>query len=174
MPAAHAAWLSAELDLHGIRYETLPTPQRAVAVQAFRATEVTVGSKIEEAHVRVEVQGGWREETRDLPAGSLFVPIAQPKSRLVMSLLEPEAPDSYVSWGRFNAAFEQKEYMEDYVAEAVAREMLANDPALEREFRRRLSEDAAFAASPGARLDFFYQRHPSWDERYRLYPVYRR
>lgn len=174
VPAAHAAWLSAELDLHGIRYETLPTPQRAVAVQAFRATEVAVGSKIEEAHVRVEVQGGWREETRDLPAGSLFVPIAQPKSRLVMSLLEPEAPDSYVSWGRFNAAFEQKEYMEDYVAEAVAREMLANDPELEREFRRRLGEDAAFAASPGARLDFFYQRHPSWDERYRLYPVYRR
>jgi hypothetical protein len=79
-----------------------------------------------------------------------------------------------VSWGRFNAAWEQKEYMEDYVTESVAREMLARDPALAAEFARRLREDAEFAASPRARLDFFYQRHPSWDDRYRLYPVYRR
>ena len=42
------------------------------------------------------------------------------------------------------------------------------------EFERRLREDAAFAGSPGARLEFFYRRHPSWDERYGLYPVYRR
>jgi hypothetical protein len=174
VPAAYAGWLAGELDLHGIRYEELSAPQHALAVQSFLVSDVKVGSTIEEGHVRLEVEGGWREETRDLPAGSLFVPIAQPKSRLVMSLLEPEAPDSYVAWGRFNAAFEQKEYMEDYVVEAVAREMLASDPALAREFQRRLAEDPAFAASPRARLDFFYQRHPSWDDRYRVYPVYRR
>ena len=32
---------------------------------------------------------------------------------------------------------------------------------------------AEFAADPQARLDFFYRRHPSWDERRDLYPVYR-
>jgi len=52
-------------------------------------------------------------EERTISHGSLFVPIAQPKARLVMSLLEPRAPDSFVSWGYFNAHFEQKEYMED-------------------------------------------------------------
>jgi hypothetical protein len=91
-----------------------------------------------------------------------------------MSMLEPEAPDSLVSWGFFDNAFEQKEYMEDYVTEAVAREMLARDPALEAEFERRLQEDQAFAADPKARLDFFYRRHPAWDDRYMVYPVYRR
>jgi hypothetical protein len=135
---------------------------------------VQVGSKIEEGNVRVTVTGAWADDTRDVPAGSLFVPIAQPEARLVMSLLEPLAPDSYVSWGRFNTAWEQKEYMENYVTESVAREMLARDPVLAAEFARRLREDAEFAASPRARLDFFYQRHPSWDDRYRLYPVYRR
>jgi hypothetical protein len=174
VPAAHAEWVARELDLHGIRHETLQEPQPRLAVQTFRAADVQVGTKIEEGAVRVSVTGAWADETRDVPAGSLFVPIAQPKARLVMSLLEPAAPDSYVSWGRFNAAWEQKEYMEDYVTEAVAREMLAGDPALAAEFTRRLREDVAFAASPRARLDFFYQRHPSWDERYRLYPVYRR
>ena len=174
VPAAHAAWVARELDLHGIRYETLKEPQPRLAVQTFRAADVQLGSKIEEGSVHVTVTGAWAGDTRDVPAGSLFVPIAQPKALLVMSLLEPQAPDSYVSWGRFNAAWEQKEYMEAYVTEAVAREMLAGDPALAAEFERRLREDAAFAASPRARLDFFYQRHPSWDDRYRLYPVYRR
>ena len=61
----------------------------------------------------------------------------------------------------------------DYVAEAVARDMLAGDPALRAEFEARLREDPAFATDPGARLDFFRRRHPSWDERYNLYPVYR-
>jgi hypothetical protein len=122
----------------------------------------------------VTVHGDWRADTRDVPAGSLFVPIAQPNARLLMSLLEPEAPDSYVSWGFFDTAFEQKEYMEDYVTEAVARDMLAKNPELKAEFERRLREDAAFAADSKARLDFFHRRHPSWDDRYDLYPVYRR
>ena len=49
----------------------------------------------------------------------------------------------------------------------------ARGPRLAQEFERRLHEDAAFAGSPAARLEFFHRRHPSWDERYGLYPVYR-
>jgi hypothetical protein len=119
------------------------------------------------------LEGEWKPERRTLPAGSLFVPIAQPRSRLAMSLLEPRAPDSLAAWGEFNIAFEQREYMEAYVAEDVAREALAADPALAAEFRKRVESDAEFAGSPKARLDFFYQRHPSWDREYRLYPVLR-
>lgn len=63
--------------------------------------------------------------------------------------------------------------MEDYVAEMVAREMLAADPALKAEFERRLVSDPGFAADPSARLDFFYRRHESFDERLDLYPVMR-
>jgi hypothetical protein len=91
----------------------------------------------------------------------------------LVELLEPQAPDSLAAWGFFNTAFESKEYMESYVAEQVAREMLAKDPALAAEFTRKLAQDAAFAADPQARLDFFYHRSPSWDERLNLYPVYR-
>jgi hypothetical protein len=90
-----------------------------------------------------------------------------------MTLLEPQDPDSFVRWGFFNAAFERKEYMEAYVAEDVAEQMLKSDPAVRREFDKRLSEDAEFARNPAARLDFFYRRHSSWDDRYNLYPVYR-
>ena len=39
-------------------------------------------------------------------SGSLFVPIAQPHARLAMHLLEPLAPDSFVTWGFFDVAFD--------------------------------------------------------------------
>ena len=47
--------------------------------------------------------------------------------KLLMNLLEPIAPDSLMSWGYFNAYLEQKEYMEAYVAEELATQML-KDP----------------------------------------------
>ena len=89
-----------------------------------------------------------------------------------MALLEPQAPDALVAWGEFNNYFERKEYMEDYVAEEVARDML-KDPKVKAEFERRLKDDAAFAGDPQARLEFFARRHSSWDTQYRRYPVMR-
>ena len=171
VPAAEAAWVAAVLKTHGVEYRLLGKPWQGDA-QVFRTTKSSFGSASVETHQRLTVEGDWTRESRATPAGALFVPIAQPRARLVMALLEPKAPDSLLAWGRFNNAFERKEYMEDYVAEAVAREML-RDPAVKAEFERRLREDTAFAQSPAARLEFFYRRHPSWDERYQLYPVLR-
>lgn len=99
--------------------------------------------------------------------------VAQAKSRLIMALLEPQAPDSLAAWGFFNACFEQKEHMEPYVAEQIARQMLAAEPQLQEEFARKLADDPAFAVNPVARLEFFLRRHASWDARYNLYPVLR-
>jgi len=171
VPAAEAAWVAAVLKTHGVEYRLLGKAWQGDA-QVFRATKSSFGSASVETHQRLTVEGDWTRESRATPAGALFVPIAQPRARLVMALLEPKALDSLLAWGRFNNAFERKEYMEDYVAEAVAREML-RDPAVKAEFERRLREDTAFAQSPAARLEFFYRRHPSWDERYQLYPVLR-
>ena len=123
--------------------------------------------------MRATLVGSWSRETHNIPAGALFVPIAQPLARLIMALLEPAAPDSLAAWGFFNACFEQKEHMEPYVAEQIAREMLAKHPHLHTEFMSRLAHDPAFAADPTARLDFFLSRHSSWDDRFNLYPVFR-
>ncbi|MFO1407656.1 MAG: M14 family metallopeptidase [Steroidobacteraceae bacterium] len=174
VPPAWASLVADRLAAHGLRYEVLRDAQPDAPVEAFRATRTTWATESFEGRVPLAVVGRWRPETRGVPAGALFVPIDQPGARLVMSLLEPEAPDSLVSWGYFDAAFEQKEHMENYVIESVAREMLASDPQVRQEFERRLRDDPAFAADPTARLDWFYSRHPSWDDRYDLYPVYRR
>ncbi len=172
VPAAHAAWVAARLAVHGIRFSRLETAPGKLDVGVFRASKASFGAQSVEGHQRVALEGSWSVEHRDIGAGALLVPIDQPRARLVMSLLEPQAPDSLAAWGEFNNAFEQKEYMEAYVAEDVAREQL-KDPAVKAAFDRRLREDAAFAASPSARLEFFARRHPSWDERFMLYPVVR-
>ncbi len=173
VPAAHAAWVGAKLRQHGIRFDSLLKPMAAARVEAFRADSAEFAATSFEGHQRLTVTGTWKPEAQDLGIGALFVPIAQPKARLVMALLEPQAPDSLLGWGEFNHAFEQKEYMEAYVAEEVARDMLAKDPALRSEFEQRLKADPAFAKDPQARLDFFHRRHASYDQRLRLYPVLR-
>jgi len=99
------------------------------------------------------------------------VPLDQRAARVAIHWLEPQAPDSALAWGFFNAIFEQKEYAESYVMEKVARDMLAKDPGLKEEFERRLADDKEFAASPESRLAFFYRRSPWWDARLGLYPV---
>src|ERR1041384_1386966 len=101
----------------------------------------------------------------------LTVPMSQTLGRVILNLLEPHAPDSLARWGFFNAIFEEKEYAEHYVLEALAREMMSNDPALEHEFRQLVASDPEFAASPSARLRFFYRRSPYWDPQMNLYPV---
>ncbi len=173
VPAALASSVGAKLARHGIAFRTLDTPLAQAEVEAFRAANTEFAPRPSEGHQRLTLEGAWAPERRDLGAGALFVPIAQAKARMVVALLEPRAPDSLAAWGRFNNHFERKEYMEAYVAEDVARDMLANDPALRADFERRVREDPAFAADPDARLDFFYRRHSAWDERHGLYPVLR-
>jgi hypothetical protein len=172
VPASHARMVTEKLELHGIEFRPLSQARNGVEVEVFRATKATLAKETFEGRPAFTVEGDWSKETRDIGAGAVFVPVAQANSELVMTLLEPREPDSLLSWGYFAAAFERKEYMEAYVAEEVAQQMLQKDPALRREFERRL-EDPAFAADPAARLDFFYRRHSSWDERYNLYPVFR-
>jgi len=106
--------------------------------------------------------------------GSVLVPLDQRDANVAMHLLEPEAPDSLLRWGFLNALFEQKESGDARVLEALAREMLAKDAALKAEFEARLKNDAAFAGSPQARLEFFYQRSPWYTtQKVGAYPIVR-
>ncbi len=168
-----AKQVAAVLDLHGLVYVPLPELTAAkLDLETYRVTKVTYQPTFE-GRTRVALEGAWTPESRTLERGAIFVPAAQPHTRLVMHLLEPALPDSLAQWGQFNAAFEQKEYMEPYIAEQVAREMLGKDPTLRAQFDAALAADAELAKSPAKRLQWFYERSPAWDERVNLLPVYR-
>jgi hypothetical protein len=171
--AAWRPYVQPVLDAHGVTYSKIEQGTKAAAVETFRADEAKFAATSFEGHQRLTLKGQWKAENYDIPAGSLYVPVNQALSRVVINLFEPAAPDALVGWGVFNNAFESKEYMEPYVAEEEAEKMLAKDPALKKAFEARLAQDPAFAKSPSARLNFFYRRHAAFDSKLNLYPVVR-
>jgi hypothetical protein len=158
------------LNAHGIRFRTL-AEKSSIEVESYRFTNVQwPAGPFEGRHMpRFEVERV--VEVREFPAGSVVVPLAQPLGKLILNMLEPQAPDSFARWGFFNAIFEEKEYAEHYVLETLAREMMAADQELKREFEELLENDEDFAASPAQRLRFFYKRSPYWDPQIDVYPV---
>ncbi len=152
---------------------TLLTTREAATleVESYRFVDVKWASGPFEGRLMPSFKVEPVHERRTYPAGSIVVPLAQQLGRLAINLLEPQAPDSLVHWGFFNATFEQKEYGENYVLEKLAREMLASDPRLREEYEKKLASDRKFAASPRERLQFFYRRSPYWDRQMNLYQV---
>ena len=158
------------LKAHGLRLERTLAPA-TIEVESYRFSDVRFAPAPFEGHVMPSYKSILVRESRTFPADSVVVPMAQPAGQVAIHLLEPDSPDSFVAWGFFNAVFEHKEYGEDYVLENLAREMLAKDERLRREFEQKIANDPKFAASPGARLNFFFERSPYWDKQLNLYPV---
>jgi murein tripeptide amidase MpaA len=158
------------LQAHGIQFQRL-TKALQIEVESYRFTDVKLAAASFEGRVTQNFRANPIKETREFPARSIVIPLAQETANVVVHLLEPNSPDSFVYWGFFNAIFEQKEYGEGYVLEKLAREMLAKDANLRKEFEERL-KDEKFAKSPFARLSFFYERSPYFaNQRIGIYPV---
>jgi hypothetical protein len=158
------------LRLHGIRRETLDTP-RTVTVEMYRLQDPEVAAKPYEGRqvVATRVRSESREEV--FPVGSVRVPTDQALGDLAVILLEPESKDSLFAWGFFPEILQRTEYIEGYVIAPLAEQMLAEDKSLKAAFGERLASDESFAEDPNARLRWFYERSPFYDDRYLLYPV---
>jgi hypothetical protein len=157
------------LRLHGVAFETLATAQ-TVEVEMARLREPTL-LPASEGRVPLRIGGVTRLTRREtMPAGSVRVPVDQPRALVAAALLEPESPESLLAWGFFPEILQRTEYIEAYAIEPLARRMLAANPALARAFDEAL-RDPAFAANPDRRLAWFYERSPYYDDRYLLYPI---
>lgn len=159
------------LQAHGIRVETLAEPHE-VEVETYVFSQAKWRSAPFENHHTLEsVKHTTRIESITYPAGTYVVRLNQTAAKVAIHLLEPDAPDSFVSWGFFDSIFEQKEYFEGYVMEEIAAQMMASDLKLKAEYEARIAEDSVFAANARARLSFFYQRSPYYDQKMNVYPV---
>ena len=159
------------LGNHGIRMETVSEP-RAVDVEMLRLEDPRLATRANEGHVAVAISGVTPErKTWTFPTGSVRVPTDQPLGDIVVLLLEPQSSESFFAWGFFPEVLSRVEYIEGYAIAPLAERMLAADPALKAEFEAKLAAEPAFAADGDARLQWFYERTPFYDDRYRLYPV---
>ena len=136
--------------------------------------DATFARRANEGHVQM-TSGEPVVETRTwtFPAGSVRVPTDQPMGDVVVLMLEPQGVESLFAWGFFPEIFSRVEYIEAYAIAPLAEEMLAQDADLRAEFEARLASDPEFAADGDARLAWFYERTPFYDQRYRLYPIAR-
>ena len=179
LPAAWlvpAAWpqVAEKLRQHHVRFERIDRPLQ-LEVERYRLGEPRWSERpFEGRHPLREFTLAVERVDARFAAGAILVPLDQPAANVAANLLEPRASDSLLRWGVLDTLFEQKEYADARVAERIAREMLAQDPALKAAFEARLAGDPAFAASPDARLDWFYQRSP-WHaaQGVGIYPVMR-
>jgi hypothetical protein len=158
------------LAAHGLKLERTKTPL-TLDVESYRFSDVRFAAQPFEGRVQPSYATTPVRGRRVFPPGSVIVTMEQPSANVAVHLLEPASPDSLASWGFFNAIFEQKETAENYILERVAKDLLAKDANLRREFEQKIAGDPAFAGNPRARLDWVYQRSPFWDEQMNLYPV---
>jgi hypothetical protein len=167
-----AAWreVIAKLDLHGIPYEKLTAP-RDVDVTMVRLLDPKFTAAQFEGHVRVTATEEPVRRRERFPAGSVRVSTDHPLGTLATLLLEPSSPDSLFQWGFFNSILPPTEYVEAYIMEPMAEAMMAEDTKLAEEFRAKIASDETFRGDPRARLQWFYERTPWYDERAKLYPV---
>ncbi|MCZ6650444.1 MAG: M14 family metallopeptidase [Acidobacteria bacterium] len=157
------------LKLHGIQMKTL-SREKTIRVEMYRLQEPELDGSPFEGHVRVKADTVMEERDERYAVGSVRVPVDQPLGALAMLLLEPAAPDSFFRWGFFLEVLQATEYVEDYVMDPMAQQMLADDPELAGQFRQALT-DRSFAGDPGRRLRWFYRRTAWSDDRWNLYPV---
>jgi hypothetical protein len=166
-----AAQLAPVLELHGIRYVKV-SGQPRVELEAFRASKVTFQPPFE-GRTRVALEGEWARETRTLERSAIYIPLDQPRLRVIVHLMDPAGPDSFAQWGFVTAAFERKEYIETYVLEEQARQMLERDPGLRARLDAALAKDPKLAKNPEQIREWLYREHPAYDSRYNLLPIYR-
>jgi hypothetical protein len=101
-PAAYyvPADLTAVIDLlaaHGVEGDTTGA-STVIAAEQFTLTASSLDEREFEGHQQRSVDGTWEPVEREVPTGTLVVPIDQPLGRLLFSLLEPRSDDGIVNW----------------------------------------------------------------------------
>ena len=158
------------LKAHHVQMEKLPKA-KTFHIQSYLFQDVQWAKASFEGRVGVTFGTKGIAEDRMFDEGDYVIKLNQRSARVIMHLLEPRAPDSFVRWGFFNSVMEQKEFGEAYKLELLARDMIAKDPNLKKEFDEKVKSDSAFAKNEYGRLNWFYMHSPYWDEQVNRYPV---
>lgn len=112
-------------------------------------------------------------ETMHMPAGSYYVPMNQPRARIIMAMLHPAAPDALVRWGFMDAIFERTGRIgaAEYLSVPIATKTAADHPELWQQFQAKLKAEPAFAADADARLKWWLGQSNYQPSAINKYPV---
>lgn len=114
----------------------------------------------------------WTSPAYDFNDHDVLIPMNQENRRFIMSVLTPDAPDSYFAWNFLDSYVQQKEYFSPYVFEPHAKMMLENDHELKKEFEDKKLLDEEFRTSDWAQLYFLYQRSEFYEPSHNYLPIW--
>lgn len=161
------------LKLHNLKYFKTNAPV-SVTGEVIYFSNIKLSSTSNEGRQSVvEQQNKILKESILILKNSIVVPINQPNARIILHMLEPDSPDSFLQWGFFNIIFEQKEYAESYVMEKMMREMMDKDPELKKSFDLKCTSDTFFKQNQREIYNWFYAQTPYWDQKLNVYPIIR-
>lgn len=155
-----AAWKNVLelLALHGVEMERVAKPIEQ-EFETYRFSNVRFTAASSEGHIGATFDTKLVKEKIAVPARSYWVPLNQRRGRLVLSMLEPQAPDSLAHWGlMLNAFGGSGEGVGEYLSEPIARRMMADSQELRKQFEAKLAADPRFAADPRARLQWWFEQ----------------
>lgn len=158
-----------KIKAHGISVEVINKPAD-VKLTMHRITTYKFASQPFEGHVAVTLATVPEERIEKFYAGAVRISLDQPKGDLAMHLLEPLSTDSFLQWGYFAEVFNRTEYIETYILEPLAQEML-KDPAIKEDFEKAKAQNPDLINNQQEVYRWFYQRSPYYDARWLLYPV---
>lgn len=158
------------LQLHGVQLSEIKTA-KTLSLQQLSARTAEFGKTPFEGRFMVSASfdADWVDYM--LPAGSVRVTTDQPLGALAAALLQPEAPDSFFSWGFFNGMFQRTEYFENYALLPWIEQQLKVDSKLKADFEAAQKADTKLQKDGDARVQWFYERSPFYDATYLKYPV---
>ena len=158
------------MAMHGIEMEIVTEP-KTVDVEMYHLHDTKISNEPFEGHFNVTAKAQAKKHQETFYPGSVRISTDQVLGDLVVYLLEPECPDSFLAWGFFPEIFSRTEYIEEYAIEPLARWMLAKDENLRKEFELKKKEDPAFVTDKTKVYAWFYERSQFYDDRYLVYPV---
>ena len=100
VPAAQERAIT-NLSTHGIQFETVSKPFTAM-VGVHQIQSIRRNSRPFQGHQMLLLSTTENVALREIPAGTLIVPAAQPLGRLAALLLEPSATDGLAAWNYFD------------------------------------------------------------------------
>ena len=161
-----------ELAFHDVRMERTAKPIEG-EFETYRFSNVKFGPGSAEGRVTLNFDAALEKEKRVIPAGAYWIPANQRSSRLIMAMLEPQAPDSLAHWGFCNVIFERQDGPGAYISEPMARMMMGSSPDLKKQFEDLLASDPKFAADPAARLRWWFEHSKYNTVESNTYPIVR-
>lgn len=144
----------------------------SITVSSYYATDFKFASLPYEGHFPLkEVEVEKRVQERNFLKGDYLVPTQQANKRFIVSVLEPNAVDSYLRWNFFDEIFQQKEWFSDYVYDETAEKILESDVELKQKFEEWKKENPNQSAY--SQLYFIFKNTSGYELEHLRYPVAR-